>query len=76
MLEKKKEEFVYIFELASRVRPLFNRYGFSFEDFTNPYQAGIADSGFVDGEHASENAYRHLWSIWKERDPVLKHFSA
>jgi len=70
-LKREAPEYAYIFELADRLRPLFDRQGFVFEDFTDPYASGIDRDGFFDGEHASEKAYRRLWERWSRKEPFL-----
>lgn len=73
-LEKQRGEYAFAFALADRLRPIFERYDFAFEDFTDPARFHMEDKGFVDGRHGSERAYQHLWSVWRERDPLLRKF--
>lgn len=73
-LEKENADYAFVFESADRLRPLFKRYGFAFEDFTDPARFHLEDKGFVDGQHASERAQQHLWSTWIERESRLRKF--
>lgn len=73
-LEQHREQYAFMFQLAGRLQPLFDRFGFSFADFTNPARCEIRRDGFFDGQHASENGYRRLWTCWTEADARLQAF--
>jgi hypothetical protein len=73
-LDRQRNNYGYLFDLADRLRPLFHQYGFSFADFTNPARCEIERDGFFDGQHASENGYRRLWACWTEGDDLLKRY--
>jgi len=75
-LEERPREYGFMFELPNRLQPLFERYGFSFADFTNPERCAVDRDGFFDGQHASERGYRRLWKCWVDSDQRLKPFSA
>jgi hypothetical protein len=75
-LEQDRTHYGYMFELAPRLTPLFERFGFSFADFMNPAKCGIERDGFYDGQHASTSGYQRLWNCWTETDPRLARFSS
>jgi hypothetical protein len=71
-----RDRYRYVFELDGRLRPIFNRYGFSFADFTDPSRCDIQRDGFYDGQHASEAGYRRMLACWENSDDRVKSVTA
>jgi hypothetical protein len=74
-LVQHRDRYRFVFEIADRLRPMFNRYGFSFADFTDPARCDIQRDGFYDGQHASENGYRRMLECWANADDRLRLFA-
>jgi len=71
-----RHRYQFVFELADRLHPIFNRYGFSFADFTDPARCDIQRDGFYDGRHASEAGYRRMLACWENSDDRVKSVTA
>jgi hypothetical protein len=76
VLASKKEKYVWIFGSGQRLKEVFGKHGFLFQDFTDVTQFGFPDDVFFDGEHVPEKVYRRLWAEWVERDPELRAYAA
>jgi hypothetical protein len=71
-LEEKKGDYAWVFALSDKLRPLFERYGFIFADFTDPALLEADETKFLDGRHTKDGVYAKLWSLWTDREPTLK----
>ena len=68
-------EYGYLSQLAPRLKPLFQSYGFDFYDFSDMAWLGASDHETLDGLHGSEKAYLRLFIAMAESSPVLKKYS-
>lgn len=75
-LMSKQADYQYMRELASHVKPLFDRHHFSFFDFSNVEKVGASEMEVVDGLHCSEEAYLRIFLEMQRRDPHLHRYSA
>src|SRR4030095_8142584 len=60
-MKSKGVEYKYMCEIAHKVTPLFDHYGFRFFDFSDVASVGASDAEAVDGLHGSESAYLRMF---------------
>lgn len=70
----KRPQTSYLFTLESILRPLFDRHGFSFADFSDPRVVGSSDQEMLDGNHGSEKTYLRLLLEMGARDAQLLRY--
>lgn len=78
VLEKMKSSgnsYAYISKLDDAIRPLFEKRGLPFFDFTDLRSTGASDGEYIDGLHASEKAYVRIWIQMAEKDPALDAYA-
>ena len=65
----------YLTQIAHTLEPVFQEYGFSFFDFTNPKKLKItSDDEFIDGFHGSEKTYLQILIQLAKRDEYLAKY--
>jgi hypothetical protein len=61
----------YIFQIQSKVQPIFDKYNFPLFNFSDPSTIGAKDSEFLDGYHPGEKVYLRFFIKMAEENPVL-----
>jgi hypothetical protein len=74
-MKAKGSKYDYIWQINSRLTPMFERYSYGFFDFTDMTNFGSKDSEFIDGFHGSDITYAKLFVAMSKVDPVLSKFS-
>lgn len=68
-------KYQYLIQIAPSLKPVFDRYGFGFYDFSDLAWIGASDAETLDGFHGSEKAYLRLFTQMAESNPVLRHYA-
>jgi len=61
----------YLDKLESTLRPIFEKYGFSVYNFSDPQSFGSADNEFINESHGSEKTYARLFISMVEKEEKL-----
>ena len=69
------DDFDYMRHISGQVKPLFDRYAFSFFDFSDLADLGAADNETIDGVHCSETAYLRIFIQMQRVDKRLQAYS-
>lgn len=72
ILRSRKDEYAFLDQLETVLRPLFEKYGFSFFDLKDPAALSATDDEFHDGEHDGGEVTRRLLKTMAEKDPFLE----
>jgi len=65
----------YIWKLHSEISPVFEKYGYKIQDYSDMSVLGAGDEEALDGFHGSEKAYLRLWLKMQGQDTILRQFS-
>ena len=68
------DRYTYMFKLAGELQPLFNKYSFSFFDFSDMAPLGADDSETIDGFHGTEKAYLRILIKICSQDTNMKKY--
>lgn len=68
------EDYAYMRQLDSELKPLFEAHSFELFDFSDIASLGSDDTEAIDGFHGSEVAYLRLTLSVAERSPVLRRY--
>ena len=69
------DKYGYLNQLDPVVGAMFEKYGFTFYDFSDPRPLGITDTEMTDGIHTTERGSLKLFIKMAETDPVLKGYA-
>lgn len=75
-LISRPDQYGYLNGLASKISPVFDKYGYSFYDFSDIASLGSSDLETLDGFHASEKAYLRLFLVMLKSDEHLREVAA
>ena len=73
-IDKNAGKYGYMFEFEQKVRPIIEKYGFEYYDYSKLDKLGCDDSYFTDGHHASDSAYCRMMIDMIEKGSVLKDY--
>ncbi|HWB27157.1 MAG TPA: hypothetical protein VG738_16890 [Chitinophagaceae bacterium] len=73
-LMKLGDRYSYMGKLAGVLKPLFNKYGFTFADYTDAATLNAGPGEFIDGFHVSEKAMLRLIMDLYARDNILQQY--
>jgi hypothetical protein len=69
------QNYGYLSLLAPGVKPLFDKYGFTYYDFTDPQSLGATDKDIPDGIHTTERGALMMFLAMAKTDPVLGQYA-
>lgn len=74
-MKQKGECYRYLDLIQAGVKGEFDRYGYSFFDFSDLARTGAGDEETTDGFHGSESAYRRIFCLMAAQDPHLAKYA-
>ncbi|MGB4226401.1 MAG: hypothetical protein WBJ68_07045 [Candidatus Dechloromonas phosphoritropha] len=74
-MQSMPKQYGYLREIEPSLRAIFDKSGFSLNDFSDLARLGASDKETIDGFHGSEKAYLRLFLRTIESGPQLKTFA-
>jgi len=71
-----KDRYAYIYQIEPRLKQIFEKYGYTFFDFSDMRSFGAGRAEIIDSFHASEKAYLRMFLKMTAADHILEKYSA